>query len=157
VFSAIDGQDSERVFVQDLEGGPPRAVTSDDVGLPRIGRPVSPDGRRVVALGPEGLPALYPLAGGDPETVPGLGEADVPICWTPDGRELLVARYVESLPRVERVDVASGRARPWTWLGRAAPTGLQGQSRILVTPDGESYAYSSTRQINDLYLTSPLK
>jgi hypothetical protein len=26
-----------------------------------------------------------------------------------------------------------------------------------VTPDGESYAYSYTRQINDLYMTSPFK
>jgi hypothetical protein len=49
----------------------------------------------------------------------------------------------------------AGRARPWNRLGRAAPTGLQGQYRILVTPDGESYAYSYTRQVNDLYLTSP--
>jgi hypothetical protein len=157
VFSGIDEQDSERIYVQDASGGPPRAVTSDDVGLPRIGRPVSPDGRRVVALGAEGLPALYPLAGGDPVAVPGLGETDVPICWTPDGRELLVARYEETPPRVEHVEVTSGRARPWNRLGRAAPTGLQGQYRILVTPDGESYAYSYTRQVNDLYLTSPFK
>ena len=34
---------------------------------------------------------------------------------------------------------------------------LQGQYRILVTPDGESYAYSYTRQVNDLYLTSPFR
>jgi len=157
VFSGFDGQDVERVYVQDADGGPPRAVTADDVGLPRIGRPVSPDGRRVVALGADGLPALYPLAGGDPVAVPGLVETDVPICWTPDGRELLVVRYEETPPRVERVEVASGRARPWNRLGRAAPTGLQGQYRILVTPDGESYAYSYTRQVSDLYVTSPLR
>ena len=41
----------ERFYVQDVAGGPPRAVTEDDVALPRIGRPVSPDGRRVVARG----------------------------------------------------------------------------------------------------------
>ena len=157
VFSGIDSHDAERVFVQDLDAGPPRAVTSDDVGLPRIGRPVSPDGRRVVALGADGLPALYPLAGGDPQAVPSLVETDVPICWTPDGRELLVARYETTPPRVEYVDVTSGRTRPWNRLGRAAPTGLQGQYRILVTPDGESYAYSYTRQVNDLYLTSPFR
>ena len=71
VFSGFDEQDVERVYVQDADGGPPRAVTTDDVGLPRIGRPVSPDGRRVVALGPDGLPALYPLAGGEPVALPG--------------------------------------------------------------------------------------
>jgi hypothetical protein len=154
VFAGIDQQDAERVYVQDLDGGPPRAVTAEDVGLPRIGRPVSPDGRQVVALGPEGLPALYPLSGGDPSVIPGLGETDVPICWTPDGRELLVARYEVTPPRVERVLVTTGRVRPWNRLGRSAPTGLQGQYRILVTPDGESYAYGYTRQVSDLYLTS---
>ena len=154
VFSGIDGQDSERVYVQDADGGPPRAVTAEEVGLPKIGRPVSPDGRRVVALGPDGLPALYPLAGGEPVAIPGLGENDVPICWTPDGRELLVARYEETPPRIERVEVASGRARPWNRLGRSAPSGLHGQYRILVTPDGESYAYGYDRRISDLYLTS---
>ena len=130
-------------------------MTTEDVGLPRIGRPVSPDGRRVVALGPDGLPALYPLAGGDPVALPGVGENDLPICWTPDGRELWVARYEETPPRIERVDVASGRTRPWNRLGRSAPSGLSGQYRVLVTPDGESYAYSYGRRVSDLYLTSP--
>ena len=157
VFSGFDGQDVERVYLQDVDGGPPRAVTTDDVGLPRIGRPVSPDGRRVVALGPDGLPALYSLAGGEPVAVPGLGEEDVPMCWTPDGRELWVARYEDTPPRIERVDVASGRARPWSRLGLTAPSGLRGQYRILVTPDAESYAYSFGRRQSDLYLTSPLR
>ena len=81
----------ERFYVQDVAGGPPRAVTEEGVTLARIGRPVSPDGRQVVAVGPDGVPALYPLAGGQPVALPGLGELDVPICWTTDGRELLVA------------------------------------------------------------------
>ncbi len=158
VFSGYDGQDVERVYLQDADGGAPRAVTTDDVGLPRIGRPVSPDGRRVVALGPDGLPALYPLAGGDAATIPGLGESDVPLCWSADGRDLWVARYEETPPRIERVDVASGRARLWKGLGRSAPSGIQGQYRILVTPDGESYAYSfNRRRMSDLYVTTPVK
>jgi len=32
-----------------------------------------------------------------------------------------------------------------------------GQSRLLVTPDGESYAYSFFRRLDDLYLSSPLR
>ncbi len=157
VFSGYDGQDVERVYLQDADGGPPRAVTMEDVGLPRIGRPVSPDGRRVVALGPDSLPALYPLAGGDPVALPGLGEKDVPLCWTSDGRELWVARYEDTPPRIERVDVSSGHARPWNRLGRSAPSGLLGDYRIMVTPDGESYAYTFNRRMSDLYLTSPIK
>ena len=157
VFSGFDAQDVERVYLQDSDGGPPRAVTPDDVGLARVGRPVSPDGRRVVALGPDALPALYPLAGGEPVAIPGLGEDDVPMCWTPDGRELWVARYEDTPPRIERVDVASGRARLWHGLGRSAPGDLSGQYRILVTPDGKAYAYGYHRRLSDLYLMSPLR
>jgi len=157
VFAGIDEKDRERLYVQDVAEGPPRAVTEEGVTLARIGRPVSPDGRQVVAVGPDGVPALYPLAGGQPVALPGLGELDVPICWTTDGRELMVARYENDSSRIERVDVTSGRTRPWSRLGRSLPSGLLGQDRILVTPDGESYAYSRVRYFTDLYLTSPLR
>jgi len=157
VFAGVDEQDRERVYVQDVVAGPPRALTGEGVTLAKIGRPVSPDGQRVAAVGPDGIPALYPLGGGEPVAIPGLGELDVPICWTPDGRELLVARYEDTPPRIERVDVRSGQTRSWDRLGRAVPSGLWGQARILVAPDGESYAYSYVRRLSDLYLTSKLE
>jgi hypothetical protein len=157
VFWGIDAQGAWRVYVQDVAGGPPRAVTEEGVSLNKVGRPVSPDGRHVVAVDPDGTPAVYPLAGGTPVAIPGLGEMDVPLVWTPDGRELLVMRYDATPPRIERIEVASGRARPWSRFGRALPSGLVGQSRILVTPDGESYAYSFFRRLEDLYLSSPLR
>jgi hypothetical protein len=154
VFAGIDARNEERLYVQDVAGGPPSAVTGQGVTLAKLGRPVSPDGRRVVALGPDGIPALYPLEGGEPAPVPGLDEEDLPLCWTPDGRELLVASYDETPPRVERVDVASGRTRVWKGIGRS---GLEGQYRLLVTPDGASYAYGYLRVMSDLYLTSEVE
>ena len=160
VFSGTDKHESLRVYVQDVAGGPPKAVSTDGVGLGRIGRPVSPDGERVVAVGPDDVPALYPMAGGEPVAIPGLGQDDVALCWTPDGRALLVARYEGdegALPRVQRVDVASGRAQPWTGIGHTAPGGSTAQSRILVSPDGASYAYNYVRQQADLWLTSTLR
>jgi hypothetical protein len=157
VFAGADAQDREKLYVQDVAGGPPRAVTEEGVTLAKFGRPVSPDGRRVAALGPDGIPALYPLGKGEPLPIAGLGDLDVPICWTPDGREVFVVRYEETPPLVERVDVTSGRARPWNGLGRSLPSGHWGQGRILVTPDGQSYAYSHVRRMTDLYLSSPLR
>jgi Tol biopolymer transport system component len=154
VFAGVDKQESLRVYVQPVAGGPPKPVTPDGVALNKIGRPVSPDGQRVVAIGPDDVPALYPLTGGEPVAIPGLGEGDVALCWTPDGRALIVAHYEanQTQPRVELVDVASGHTRPWD--RRTAPSGATGQSRILVTPDGESYAYSYDRQQTDLWVAS---
>jgi Tol biopolymer transport system component len=157
VFSGVDKQESLRVYVQDVAGGPPKAVTADGVALSKIGRPVSPDGQRVVAIGPDDVPALYPLAGGEPVALPSLGGGDVALCWTPDGRALMVAHYEEddTPPRIQRVDIASGRAQRWD--RHTVPAGAAGQPRILVTPDGESYAYSSDRQQADLWVASKLR
>ena len=156
VFAGFDGNELERLYVQEL-AGPPRAVTEDVATLPMLGRPVSPDGEQVIAVGPDGLPALYPLRGGEPKALPGLGELDLPLCWTTNGREVLVAHYDETPPRIEWLEIGSGRTRPWKALGRSTPSGQAHQYRILVTPDGESYAYSYFRQLGDLYLTSKLK
>jgi hypothetical protein len=157
VFSGAEGDGEMRLYVQDLGGGSPRPVGPPGVRLLKVGRPVSPDGTRVVAAGPDGVPALYPLAGGDRLAVPGLGETDVPLCFTRDGRELFVARYDETPPRVERVEIASGRARPWTGMRRSRPSGLEGEYTVLVSPDGASYAYSYVRALRDLYLVKGVK
>ena len=157
VICGGEREGERRLYVQEVGGGPPRPVSPVGVELLKIGRPVSPDGTRVVASGPDGVPALYPLSGGDPVEIPGVGEADVPLCFTPDGREMFVARYGETPPLVERVDVATGRARPWTGMRRGRPSGLTGQYGVLVTPDGASYAYSYTRTLKDLYLVTGLK
>ena len=60
-------------------------------------------------------------------------------------------------PDGERVRVATGATHPWTGLHQSVPSGLQGDYRILVTPDGRSYAYNFSRSISDLYLVSNLK
>lgn len=83
------------------------------------------------------------------------------LCWTPDGREIFVAHYEKTPtptpPRIERVDVASGRSRQWNRLSLMAPSSILSQYRVLVTPDGESYAYGYLRMMDDLYLTSGLR
>jgi hypothetical protein len=157
VFSGAEGEGEMRLYVQDVDGGLPRPVGPPGVRLLKVGRPVSPDGTRVVAAGPDGVPALYPLAVGDPLFVHGLGETDVPLCFTPDGRELFVARYDEMPPRIERVEIASGHTHPWAGMRRARPSGLIGQYTVLVTPDGASYAYCYTRAMRDLYLVRGVK
>jgi hypothetical protein len=156
VFAGVDGNDLEHVYVQDAASGPPRVAIADVATLSTLGRPVSPDGERVIAVGSDGLPAVYPLRGGASVALPGLGELDLPLCWSANGRELIVARYEQTPPRIEWVDIATGRTRPWKSLGRSAPSGLGAQYRILVTPDGESYAYSYLRRLSDLFLTSKL-
>jgi hypothetical protein len=157
VFSGAEGEGEMRLYVQNVAGGPPQPAGPPGVRLLKAGRPLSPDGTRVVAAGPDGVPALYPLGGGDPLFVRGLTETDVPLCFTANGRELFVARYEETPPRIERVEIASGRAHPWAGMRRSRPSGLTGEYTVLVTPDGASYAYGYTRAMRDLYLVKGVR
>jgi hypothetical protein len=53
--------------------------------------------------------------------------------------------------------VATGRTRPWTGLRPGPLSGLLGDYRILISPDGESYAYNYVRQMSDLYLATGIR
>jgi hypothetical protein len=127
-------------------------VTPVGVEPLKVGRPVSR--RHASWRRSRRDPGHHPLAGGEPAV---RGWGDVPICFTPDGRELFVARSEETPPLGERVESATGRARPWTGMRRNTPSGLFGQHGFLVTPDGQSYAYSYFRIMSDLYLATGLK
>ena len=153
VFAGAELNSGFRLYAQAIEGdGDPRALTEEGVSLSGLGRPISPDGKWIVILGGDGVPALYPLAGGEPRPIPTVSYLDRPIGWSRDGRTLFVARYEETPPRVEQVDVVTGVVRPWPLFRPAVLSGLLGDFRILVSPDGESYAYNYVRQWSDLYL-----
>jgi hypothetical protein len=131
-----------------------------------FGGSVSPDGRLVVGLPvleqpgiqhPEqrGAARLYPLEGGTPRPIPGLREQELPVQWNSDGKSLFVYKRTESPAKVWLVDTATGRRRPWRELGHPDRTFTKVQ-RLLLTPDGNSYAYASRRTQSALYLIEEL-
>ncbi len=145
-----------RLYVQDIPSGKPRAISPEGAGS--AGRPISPDGRWVVAFRDweEDL-FLFPTEGGEARTIPDTNGLD-PVCWSPDG-ESLFATEAGSIPaRVVRIDVATGRREGWKAL---APPELGGLSRVYpvhLTPDGRSYVYGYDRAAtSDLYLLEGLK
>jgi eukaryotic-like serine/threonine-protein kinase len=80
VTSASESGHGTRLYLQDSGGGGPRAFSGEGVRLmtflPRV---VSPDGQFVIAVGPDQQPALYPIAGGDPQPIGALGNDLMPI------------------------------------------------------------------------------
>src|SRR5262249_24524451 len=140
-----------RLYVQDLDGGPPRAVSGEAKGgtVWMTWRPVSPDGRFIVWF--DGEYRLFPLSGEPPRPIPGITSTDVPIAWTPDGRGLYV-RVRRSPGRIMLLDVGTGERRPWLEIGATAP-----DSQIVMTPDGKSCAYSQRSSSSDLYVVDGLR
>jgi hypothetical protein len=156
LFSAAGKGTGKRLFVQDLAGGLPRAISTEGYSLPPLGSSVSPDGRRAAALGPDGAPLLYPTDGGEPVPIPELEAGHLPIAWTADGRGLFFYDAEADTARLQRLDLASGRVELVRELVPVKPAGMHGHFRILASADGRSYVYGHSSARSILYLVDGL-
>jgi hypothetical protein len=118
---------------------------------------VSPDGRLVAGIGPDGKGYLYPIHGGEPISISGLLPAEQPIGWTLDSKSLYIYRLGEVPAKVYRLDPATGQRTAWKELMPADPAGVATIGPILITPDGKTYVYGFHRTLADLYLVEGLK
>src|SRR6185369_4775368 len=145
-----------RLYVLDVSGGRPRAITGEGVSIYGW-RPVSPDGRLTVALAADGTLMLYPTEGGDPRPLPGVSADELPIRWSADGQSLYVARGVAAPLSVDLVDAATGTRRPWKTITPPDPAGVLQIGPLQITADGQSYVYSYRRQLDELVVVTGLK
>ncbi len=146
-----------RLYVQDLAGGKPRAITPEGVTNVSQSQSISPDGQSIVARGPDGRIAIYPVQPGEARLVPGLEPEDVAIRWTADGRSLYVT-HLSDLPGViDVVDVATGRRTAWKQFVPPDATGVEQAGPASIAPDGKSYVYSYRRVLSDLYMATGMR
>ena len=148
LFQGNEAGRAPRLWVQPVDGGPPRPVTPENV----LGTQVTPDNRAVLGRAADRNYYLYPVAGGPARPVPALRRSDVPIRFTPDGGSVFVATFGKIPAMVTKVDLASGARTPWLEVMPADPAGLSNVGPIFVTPDGGRSVYSYTRVLSDLYL-----
>jgi hypothetical protein len=100
---------------------------------------------------------LFPIAGAPPKPPVDVEAGEAVVRWSADGRSLFLRRN-EGLTavKINRLDLASGREEPWKELKPADPVGVQ-MAQVVMTPDGDAYAYSFQRDICTLYLADGLK
>jgi Tol biopolymer transport system component len=144
-----------RLFVQDVPDGKSRAITPEGVSF--LQHAVSPDGKSVVATGPDRRLAIYPVTPGEPRAVPGLEPDEIPVRWRADGRSLFVYRASAPPGRVNILDVETGRRTLWKEITPPDPSGVEQVGPIQIAPDESSYVYSYRRALDDLYLATGLK
>src|SRR6185503_15686684 len=118
---------------------------------------VSPDGKLLVASDDKGNPQLYPLAGGEPKAIAGLGADDIVIRWGPSEGSLYVARPNELPTKVYRLDLGSGRKELVKELLPSDPAGILGPIGIFMTPDARAYVYGVNRTLSNLFIEEGLK
>jgi hypothetical protein len=158
LLAASEGRGHDaRLYVQDLGGGGPRAISPEGFQLQPLGPSVSADGRRTVAIAADFSPVLYPFDGGDPKPVPGLAAGDLPIGWTEDGTGLFFYKVDEPAATVFKDDLSTGRTQAVRELSASPPRGMVGDYRILTTPDAGSFVYSYIQNVSDLFYAEGLR
>jgi predicted Ser/Thr protein kinase len=157
-YGADDGH-GFRMYLQDLAGGPPRAVTPVITVKSYYFEThlVSPDGKFLFARDASGKAKLYPVAGGAAQDVVGLMSDDVWMTWAKDGREAYVFHDEKTSATVYRVDVTSGKREVAGKLAPADAAGVTSIASVLYTPDGKAYAYSDTQELSELFIVGGLK
>lgn len=151
LFIAATAGESARGYVQDIEGGQPKAVGPAGIRSPSV----SPDGQTIAAWSPGG-PVLFSANGGEPRACRGTGLNDQPLQWSADGDSLFVSRPKGRGVQIFRIELATARQIFLYELGPQDPAGAT-PLRVRLTPDGRSYAYSFRRFLHDLYLVEGLK
>ena len=145
-----------RLYVAGADGGSVRPISGEGVRI-NGSNPISPDGRFVTATGRDGKSYVYGVDGGEPRLIPGVSEDDEISRWTSDGMSLYVFRHGELPAKVVRLNLATGRREPWKEVLPNDHSGVVTITPILLTPDGESYAYSYPRILSQLFLATSLK
>lgn len=131
-----------RCYVQDVSGGPPRAVTPEGTGAGLI----SPDGKLVLATGRQAW-QLYPVEGGAPTAVPGVQAGDTAVRWSAAGRSIVVLVGNQIPARFERISLLDGRRQLLFSIAPADRTGVVNFEISSVSEDEKYYAYTY-RQID---------
>jgi eukaryotic-like serine/threonine-protein kinase len=157
VFVGNESGHRIRYFVQDFDGGKPRAITPENVdfgGFDPV--TVSPDGKSIAVAGLDGKIVLYPLDNGTPRTVPKLADGSVPLRWCPDN-SLMVYHAGDVPVKILRVNVETGEQNLWRKLEPANRTGLTGIIGIRVGADCQSSAYSAGYSPSELWIVDGLR
>jgi Tol biopolymer transport system component len=143
-----------RYYVQDLNGGAPRAISGENVSYNPIDPVViSPDGGHVAVTNLDGNMVLTPIGGGAPRTIPKLEQGFAPLRWCPD-RSLLVYRDDPLSIKILRIEVETGERALWREISPAYRTGLSAFSLIRVAADCKSSAYAAGYGPADLWIVN---
>jgi Tol biopolymer transport system component len=142
----------QRTFVQDLGGNRLTPVTPENMIATRI----SPD-QKFVTVVSGGKLNLFPVGGGELKPVVNGGAGGSVIGWSADGRYLFLSKSEEpAFSKINRLEISTGRTEVWREVKTPDPVGVS-ITKVVMTPDGQSLAYSFQRDITTLFLIGGLR
>jgi len=150
LFTGSEPGHAARTYVQDLAGGKPIPITEEGV----TGGAISPDGKFFLGARGDRDSSLYPTEGGKPRSIPSLSDGEQAIRWATDD-SLFTCQCRRMPARIYRLDLSTGRKELWKEL--TPPEPVSSLSPVVLTADGQSYAYTYPRASSDLFLVKGLK
>jgi eukaryotic-like serine/threonine-protein kinase len=140
-------------FIQNINGGKPRALTPEGVSWCHP----SPDGKWIAASDVASRQSrLYPVNGGESHAIPGMLPGEN-FSWTSDPKYMYVNKW-QLLPiNVYRLNIVTGQRQLFKELNPVDDTGLCDLGHVILSADGRSYVYGYTRLLSDLYLVTGLR
>jgi eukaryotic-like serine/threonine-protein kinase len=150
-FGTARGQ-GPRVYVYDLPQDATKAVTAEGITGPAV---LSPDGR-MVAVQEQSRLVAYSIDDGTNETFPGGPEPGNVAAWSSDGRALFVVEQTDSMARVFRRDVTTGRRDLIREIRAQSPAGV-GAFDVFVSRDGRRFAYSTSLRLANVFVVEGLR
>jgi Tol biopolymer transport system component len=154
LFVAAGADRRPRSYIQDIEGGPARAITDETLQVTLI----SPDGKLLAGVNADGEIQLRGMDGGQSRSLRGALPGDELIQWSSDGRFIFVRGRGDSAIELSRLDLSTERRELWKRIEAADPIGLIGiqPASIHMTPDGRSLVYTYWKVLTELYLVDNL-
>ncbi|HEY1401256.1 MAG TPA: protein kinase [Terriglobales bacterium] len=153
--NGIEAGHGARDYLIDLTTGDAKPITPEGVS----GTNLSPDGRSVAVLGPDGKWGVWPLDGSGFRPIPGLDSKINVTGWTPDGASVYVtpSHQRDRVATVYRVDIATGKTELWKTFGGGMNVGITGVSAPRMSSDGNAYAYVYSQAMSEAYVVKGLK
>jgi eukaryotic-like serine/threonine-protein kinase len=155
LFSGREAGKSPRCYLQNIDGGTARAVTSEGITASGVLALVSPDGKTVLAIDAAGKRVLFPLDGRNGREIQGLGPNDHVIRWAEDGHALYFYRTEQNI-RIYELDPVSGHTKLSREVVPSDVAGILGGPTVLLSGDGKLCLYSFARYLSQLYLVTGL-
>jgi len=153
-FCGAEPGQPARCFVHSLPRGSITKVTPPGITKGWI----SPDGSRVLAAVGDSF-SVYPVGGGVPRPARGIRPGDVPIRWSPDGRDVWVWTDPNSVTsmHVDRVDPATGTRSPLLSVVPGELGGVRAFGKLTLADDPHVYAYVEYLYTSRLYTVEGLR
>jgi eukaryotic-like serine/threonine-protein kinase len=153
--AGIEPGHSGRVYLIDVNTGTSRPITPEGV----VGTSLSPDGRKLVARGPDERWGIWLLDGSGLQPIPGLDPKYRIIGWAPDGVSLYAAsgRFSDTAAKIYRLNPTTGKMQFWKEFGANLQVTHANVGVPLFSADGKAYAYTYSQIESQAYTIKGLR